>query len=102
VAFRSGLDRGHVVAEVCRLVPPEHQEAALSLLDGIRDLGWDIVWLQLAALNLAGGRIDLLPQWIQEANSDPRDLKMATLRHLDATWDAKYQWAAESSRPHGR
>jgi hypothetical protein len=101
MAFRSGLDPGHVVAEVRRLVPTENQEAALSLLNGIRDLGWDVVWLQLAALYLSGGRIDLLPQWIQEANSDPRDLRMATL-HLDPAWDAKYQWPAESSRPHGR
>ena len=102
MAFRSGLDPEHVLAEVRRLVPPANQEAALGLLDEIRALGWDVVWVRLAALNLSGGRIDLLPPWVKLANTDPRDLKLLRLRNLDPTWDAKYQWPAETSRPHGR
>ena len=102
MAFRSGLDPEHVAAEVRRLVRPADQQAAITLLDGIRDLGWDVVWLRLSALNLSGGRIDVLPQWVELANTDPRDLKMATTRHLDQTWDAKYQWPVDGSRPHGR
>lgn len=102
MAFRSGLDAEHVVAEVRRLVQPTDQEAAVALLNKVRGNGWDVVWLRLAALNLAAGRLDLLPQWVELANRDERDLKMATERTLDQMWDAKYQWPTESSRPSGR
>ena len=67
MASRSGLDPQHVAAEVRRLVRPADQEAAVALLSKVRGNGWDVVWLQLAALNLAAGRIDLLPQWVEQA-----------------------------------
>jgi hypothetical protein len=91
MAFHSGIDPRHVSAEIVRLIRPEDREVASTLLTGIRDLGWDVVWLQLAALHLSGGRIDLLPQWIELANTDPRDLKLAAMRHLEPAWEAKYQ-----------
>lgn len=95
MAFRTDIDPAHVSAEVQRLVPPNDQHTVQKLLAGIRSTGWDVVWLQLAVLNLCGGRIDLLPQWIELANTDPRDLKMATAAHLDPSWDARFQWPAE-------
>lgn len=102
MAFPSGLDPKHVAAEVRRLVRLEDQHAAIALLNRVRGNGWDVVWLQLAALNLAAGRVELLPQWVELANQDERDLKMATERHLDPMWDAKYRWPQESSRPSDR
>jgi hypothetical protein len=97
MAFRSGLDPMHVLLEVRRLVPAADQEAAIALLNQIQDLGCDVVWVQLAALNLSGGRVDLLPRWIKRANVDPRDLQQATMRHLDPMWDAKYKWSVKNS-----
>jgi hypothetical protein len=96
MSFRSGLDPEHVAAEVRRLVRPADQQAAITLLNKVHGNGWDVVWLQLAALNLAAGRVDRLAPWIEQANQDERDLKTATERHLDPMWDAKYQ------RPAGR
>jgi hypothetical protein len=102
MAFRSGLDPEHLATEVRRLVCPADREAAVALLNMIRGQGWDVVWLRLAALNLAAGRIDLLPQWVEQANRDQRDLMMATLSLLDQTWDSKYQWPVDTARRHDR
>jgi hypothetical protein len=97
LAFRSGLDPEHVAAEVRRLVRPADQEAALALLSKIQGQQCDVVWLRLAAVNLAAGRIDLLPQWVELANLDGRDFKLATSSALDPTWDSKYRWHADTA-----
>ena len=34
-------------------------------------------WLRFACLRLAQGRVALLPQWVELANRDPRDLQLA-------------------------
>ena len=102
MAFRSGIDPRYLIAEVRRLVRPGEQEAAIAILNGIRGSGADVVWLQLAALHLSGGRVDLMPQWVELANIDDRDLMVSIQRHLDPLWDQKYQWPWRSELADGR
>jgi len=91
MAFRSTLDPAHVEREILQVFSRADQQAALTALDGVRDLGWDVVWVKLAVISLSGGSLSLLPQWISLANQDSRDFKMATESQLDWQWDAKYQ-----------
>ncbi len=49
-----------------------------------------VPWVQLAALRLAGGKHELIRQWIELANSDWRDLQIAVERYAGPTWEREF------------
>ena len=80
-----------VIDEIHRLVAPEQQREVCRLLAGVRDAWGDSTWIRLAVLNLARGRIKLMPQWIRLAEADMPDLMMDTQALLDPMWDARFR-----------
>jgi hypothetical protein len=61
----------------------------LSKVTGFGDLE-QIPWLQLACMRLAAKRKDLLPQWVQLANQDSRDLQLAVEGQYGPTWERDF------------
>jgi len=59
-------------------------------LSGVRNLGWHVPWIQLAALRAAGGKLELLQQWVELGNKDPRDLQLSLLSMAGADWEREY------------
>jgi hypothetical protein len=66
--------------------------AVVTLLDTVTGIGDSdrVPWIQLACLRLAGGRKELIGQWIELGNRDWRDLQLAVERHYGAGWEREY------------
>ena len=79
-----------VLARVRHDYPPHEVDSVMTILSAIRDLGWHIPWLQLACLRLADGEKRLVQQWIDDANSDPRNLKLFVERLHGPDWERHY------------
>jgi hypothetical protein len=47
-------------------------------------------WQQLACLRLASGHVELLPQYIELANRDSRDLKVSVNQTFGPGWERDY------------
>lgn len=47
-------------------------------------------WLKFACLRLAKGRVALLPQFVELANRDPRDLQLAVEGFAGGGWERDY------------
>lgn len=70
--------------------PLEQQEEVAQILSHVRDSGWHVPWIQLAALRAASGKIGLLQQWIDLGNEDPRDLSRMLARIAGPNWERDY------------
>jgi hypothetical protein len=79
-----------ILARVKHDYPPDEVADVLAILSGVKDLGWHIPWIQLAALALAGGKKSLIQQWIDLANEDPRDLNRMADALLGIGWERDY------------
>lgn len=64
----------------------------LRILQTVKGVGHpeDVEWLQLACLRLAGGKKELIPQWVELANTDSRDLSMWLNRLHGPGWERDY------------
>jgi hypothetical protein len=70
-------------------VPSERDQVA-EILFRVNESVGNVPWVQLAALRLANGRIDLLQQWVDEGNADPRDLQLSIESIAGLNWEREY------------
>lgn len=83
----SGPHSGDVRARVEKDYDPSEVEVVLGVLLGYHELGgFSAPYIQMAALRLANGRKELIQQWIDLANEDPRDLIMAVEKRHSGWW----------------
>lgn len=89
--FREPLPED-VVNRVSEDYAPEDIADVLETLSTVNGFGdaEQIPWLQLSCLRMASGRRDLIPQWVQLANQDDRDLKLAVERRYGQGWERDF------------
>jgi hypothetical protein len=87
-----------VVNRVAHDYPKSERPQVMTILGEVRDLGWHVPWIQLAALRGALGKIRLLQQWVDLGNKDPRDLQMAIEGLAGPGWERDFILYGERGR----
>lgn len=92
MAFRREPYPEDIINRVNHDFPPGERQKVLEILAGVRDLGlgWDVPWIQLAALRAANGKVGLLQQWIDLGNTDARDLQLALESLAGPGWERDF------------
>jgi hypothetical protein len=79
-----------VVNRVRHDYPKADRPRVMAILAEVRDLGWHVPWIQLAALRAASGKIKLLQPWVDLGNKDPRDLQTSLESIAGAGWERDF------------
>jgi len=79
-----------VTNRIARDYAPEERDQVSAILNGVKDVGWHVPWVQLAALRAASGHLHLLQQWVDQGNSDPRDLQLSIESLAGANWERDF------------
>jgi hypothetical protein len=87
-----------VANRVARDYAPDERERVMAILNGVRDIGWYVPWIQLAALRAAAGNLRLLQQWVDLGNADPRDLQLSLDSLAGPGWERDFIIYEQRSR----
>lgn len=92
MAFRREPFPEDVANRVLHDYAPSDVGDVFQILAGVKDYhDPDTVdWIQFASLWLAVGRKNLIGQWIEQGNQDPRDLQLSVEAQYGGDWIRDY------------